>query len=65
MAEQTALNARATAATVLAEELRLLKKYYEKERHSRRLLELKLNKLVTAKDDLMARHCHYGQKANK
>ena len=65
MAEQTAYNARETAAAVLAEELRQLNKYIQKENPTRRLLDTKLKKVEEAKDELMGAHYNYGQKAKK
>ena len=65
MAEQAALHGRNAAAAVLAENFRELKKYIEKQNPSHRLLQQKLKKLSTAKEDLMMKHCYYGEKANK
>ena len=65
MAEQAALHGRNAAATVLAESLRELKRYREKGTYSQRILQMKLNKVSAAKDDVMTKHCYYGEKANK
>ena len=65
MAEQTAFNARDTAAAALKEEVRQLKKYRDKGNPNLRLLESKNKKVNDAKEDLMNRHYHYGLKAGK
>ena len=65
MAEQAALNARNTAAAALSEELRQLRKYKDSANPKKRLLEQKLKRVEEAKEELMTRHYHYGEKAGK
>ena len=65
MAEQAALHGRNASATVLAESISELKRYRAKGVFTQRILQMKLNKAYTAKDDLMAKHCYYGEKSNK
>jgi prefoldin subunit 5 len=65
MAEQAAFNTRETAAAVLKEEVRQLKKYRERGNPNLRLLESKNKKVNDAKEDLMNKHYHYGLKAGK
>ena len=67
MAEQAALHSRDTSAAVLAEALRQLTKYVTEkgDQANRRLLVVKQKAVQEAKDDLMANHYVYGQKAGK
>ena len=65
MAEQTALHLRDAAAATLKEELRQMNKEFNKENPSRRLLDGKLEKVIKAKEDLLAAHYSYGHKAKK
>ena len=65
MAEQAALHGRNASATVLTESIRELKRYRDKGIYTQRILQMKLNKAYAAKDDVMAKHCYYGEKSNK
>ena len=69
MTEQAAFNSRDTAAAVLKEEVRQLRKYLGQMTLNQvpnlRLLGQKQKKVEDAKNDLMMKHYYYGQKANK
>ena len=64
MSEQAALNGRAAFAATLNENIRELNKYIDGENISTRLLQQKLNKVVTSRDMLISKHYQYAEKAN-
>ena len=65
MAEQAARNKRAASASTLIENIRELQRYKDKGNVSKRLLEQKLNNVIEAKNNLVAMHHIYAEKANK
>ena len=60
-----ALNVRVAVAATLAETIRDIKRYKEKPNPSKRLLQVKLDKLIADKDDLFAKHCLYAELSKK
>ena len=60
-----ALNVRVAVAATLAETIRDIKRYKEKPNPSKRLLQVKLDKLIADKDDLFAKHCLYVELSKK
>ena len=65
MAEATALNNREAAHAVLTDAIRALTRFKDKENHSMRVLKTKYEAVVAAKEELMAKHFVYAEKAKK
>ena len=60
-----ALNARAATATTLKDTIRDITRYKQKPNPSKRLLQVKLEKLLSDKDELFSKHCIYAELSKK
>ena len=65
MAEQVVKSRRASAAALLTENIRELKRYMAADHISNRLLKQKLERVKNTKEDLIAKHHNYAEKSNK
>ena len=60
-----ALQARAAALALLNETMRDLTRFKQKEGPSLRIMQVKYEKVIDAKEDLIRKHFHYGDKSKK